>query len=408
MLRPSSSALLLSALLNTGDVTAAQSLGITPEQMGGYQNEYRWLLSYYQMYKEQPSWAVFQDKFPDFPRTEHTELTYCAEEVRYAASKQLILKAVRDAGVHIREGDLEQAYTCLATIHLPTAPAPLTDVLSEDSFLDDYGQPVEMIPSTMRTLTNVTGGFRRGDLLVYAARTSVGKSWCLANQAVESAMQGLKVVYFSLEMSEEQIRSRMHSIAGARLGMDVKHSDLHGRTYDIQLYKELLYEIRQKISGSIHITDFSQGRVSPHQVQAMAGNADLIIIDYIGLMSSSAGSRAVEDWRIAATISNQLKEVAIAANARILAASQINREGDSMGWRPPKVRHLAQSDAFGQDADLVLTMKKYGKRAMVYSVEKNRHGPSDILMWSRFEPNLARFAEITRDVADELRDEDDD
>src|SRR6476646_770886 len=249
MIRPSSEALLISALINLQDVEQGPALGISPEYLIGYQAEYRWLISYLASYKTQPSWAGFKSKFPDFPQQDHTDVLFAAEEIRHDHTRRLIVKAIRDAGHLVREGDIEEAYLRLGEIRLTDNKTPLRDVLVDETFLDDYGKPIETIGTTLGTLTGVTGGMRRGDLCIYAARTGVGKSWLLANQAILSAMAGLKVIYFSLEMSEEQLRSRLHAIASARLGMDVKHSELHRRTLDLLSYKKLIYKIKESVTG---------------------------------------------------------------------------------------------------------------------------------------------------------------
>ena len=131
----------------------------------------------------------------------------------------------------------------------------------------------------------------------------------------------------------------------------------------------------------------------------MIKDYDAAIIDYAGLLSSSLGSRAVEDWRTMAAISNQLKEVAVATDVPIVSAAQINREGDTAGWKPPKVKNLSQSDALGQDGDVVLTQKQYGKANMVYSIEKNRHGEGQQLFFTEFGPNKGKFEEVSAQVA---------
>jgi replicative DNA helicase len=109
-----------------------------------------------------------------------------------------------------------------------------------------------------------------------------------------------------------------------------------------------------------------------------------------------------------ASISNMLKESALSVGTPIVAAAQINRDGDSAGWRPPKVKNLSQSDALGQDGDVVLTHKQYGKTAMVYSVEKNRNGEQGSLFFTAFEPDTGNMREINKATAENLKDESED
>ena len=128
-------------------------------------------------------------------------------------------------------------------------------------------------------------------------------------------------------------------------------------------------------------------------------------MDYLGLVSLANGTRAIEDWRVMANISNQFKETCIASGLPIAAAAQINREG-ARGQDLPSLRTVAQSDAIAQDADVFVTMRRMGP-AMKYGLMKNRHGMSDLQFYSRFDPDEGRFEEITRDQAEQLRDDED-
>ena len=86
----------------------------------------------------------------------------------------------------------------------------------------------------------------------------------------------------------------------------------------------------------------------------------------------------------------------------ILGAAQINRDGDS-GRNPPDVKNLAGTDALGQDADVVVTMRAKPKDvAAVFALPKNRHGPAKMRWWTKFDVNNGDFAEITEDQAEDL------
>ena len=103
-----------------------------------------------------------------------------------------------------------------------------------------------------------------------------------------------------------------------------------------------------------------------------------------------------------AEISNSLKYTALPTRLRLLCAAQINREGDT-GVLPPKLKNLAQSDALGQDGDVVLTMRMKPKNvATHFCLEKNRHGPSGLHFFTTFDPNTGVYTEISGDHAEDL------
>lgn len=408
-IRPNSESKLISALVNTQDVTSAAAYGVTPEMFLTYGAEYRWLITFPLTYERQPSVESLTTKFPDFPYSEaYMDVGFICDEVKDNHNHRTMVSALRGAGEALRNGDTDEAYAYFSSIQHPTnqMSIKLRNVLHDEAFLDSYEDAVERVEMPWKTLQKATGGPACGDFWVVAARLGQGKSWTLGSMAAHALMTGEKVIIFSLEMPEEQIRTRMHSLIARQMGMDVKHSELHGRTYDPIAYRKLLKRIREEVSGELYVVDTSKGSISTAHVASMSKGMGLAIVDHLGLMASPFGSRAVEDWRTMATISNILKEVAQVNSVPIIAAAQINREGDTSGWKPPKVKNLAQSDAIGQDADVVITMKRRSKTVAIYSVEKNRHGESGDLFHTRFLPNDGRFDEINFETARALIDKD--
>lgn len=371
----------------------------------GYQPEYRWVLSYGKTYGCAPSKDALLTKFPDFPLTEHRDAAFAADEVRYNHNQRMLRTAIRTASQHISEGDYDEAAMAIAT-YAPIAPArTLTNTLHDLSFLDAYHERVSVMEVPWPSLHRRTGGMRLGDLWYVAARTNQGKSWMLAKIIAHAVKDGLRVRFYSLEMSEEQVRVRMHVVLGKMLGFQVNHIKMRDRDFDHIEYRKLVNRIRDEIPGELLVHDSSKGRVSPATVMAHAEGTDLNVVDYVGLMHSPMGARSVEDWRTLAAISNELKEVAVAGDTRVLAASQVNREGDTPGKYPPKLRNLAGSDSLGQDGDVVITMKQFSRSVWIFSVEKNRHGEKDLYTYTRFLPNTGEFEEISKDRAEAIRDE---
>lgn len=403
-LRPSSEALLISAIVNTNDTDAVNLYGITPDMFYGYQAEYRWVISYCQTYHCAPSKEALKNKFPDFPLSDHTEISYAADEVRQGHTKRQLTKAIKDSSAYIAQGDLDEAILAISSFSPPQPIQPLRNMLIDTTFLRDYDMRIDQMAVPWQTLQKYTGGIRKGDLWYVAARLGQGKSWTLGCFVRDALVAGRKVLFYSLEMSQQQVMTRMHTLLGAQLGLAVDHVAMRDKKFDVFAYQKIHDAIRAQINGELFVHDSSHGRVSPANLIAQGKDVDLVVIDYAGLMSSPLGSRAVDDWRTMASISNMLKEVAVSADIRILAAAQINRDGDAPGWKPPKVKNLAQSDALGQDGDVVLTHKQYSQSTMVYGIEKNRHGEAGKHFFTRFLPNTGQFGEITKDQADNFKD----
>jgi replicative DNA helicase len=332
------------------------------------------------------------------------DVPYHVEEMLYDYNQRQLVKTIKDAATYVAEGDNESAVMSLASYTQVHVNRPLPNALHDFSFLDSYEREDDLLSFPWRTLDELTGGMRGGQLYYWAARLGQGKSWSMAHIVAHALMCGRKVMFYSLEMSEEEVMTRIHVLLGRILGFDVDHMAMYRRRYDLIQYRKIVEAVREEVTGELWIQDTSKGVISPSTLMSnQAKEADLLVVDHVGLMHSGSGGRAIRDWRLMAEISNQLKEVALSTNARILAAAQINRAGDEASKWPPKVKYLSQSDALGQDADGVITHKRWGESTMCYSAEKTRNGVSEVNFWSKYEPNHGIFDEISRDDAEERR-----
>jgi len=407
MKKVSTESMLVSTLINSGDPAAASSHGITPDHLIGYRDEYVWILDYHDRYGKMPSVEVVQTKFPGFPYSpEEVDPAWPASEVYQTYTHREALKAVVRAGQLLADDQTAEAVDVMHSVsYTDTTVRPRSLVFDTDYFDDYESKDDQRVHLPWSTLENHTNGIGPGELWYWAARPQQGKSGFLIDVATEAAYRGHHVMMVSLEMTRRQCQVRFHAAMGHRLNWTtIDAVKMLRRQYDRRKYGLLLDDIQANMPGTFDIHDLSDGFASPSTVMRYAGEYDLVLIDYVGLMRSDGGGRGIDDWRVAATISNALKEVAMTKKCRILAAAQINRDGESSGWRPPKLVNLAQSDALGQDGDVVVTMKRYGRDAEVLSIEKNRHGPASKYFYTRYLPNVGDLSEVGHDEADDLRD----
>lgn len=412
-------ALLLSALFNSSDVLGAESLGITPGHFHEFRAEYEWLVTYKVKYQAEPSFSSFKAQFPDFHLTDHTDITYGVEAVRKNHLHSQLAKRARALVSDLKTDDPEEILADLQSEVFKISSGYDTGVAMTNSVTDysasleyamerDVAGAVIGIPWYHGSLRGAAFAQQAGDVTVFAARLSQGKSWVLVNEAAHAVLQGKRVLYFSLEMNKRAMEYRFQTIWAKALGYkQMTHTALDkGSGLDLLAYKEMLAEFSTVISGELIINDTSRGLVTPTTIAAAMNkySPDLVVIDYLTLMGpSGGGNKNADNWLIVGSIMGELKRIATSFGTPILTASQINREGDTSNWRPPRAKNLSQSDSVGQDADAVVTMKRYGKGAMVYSLEKNRSGLDGLLWFSVFDPERGDFHEITKDEADEIK-----
>jgi replicative DNA helicase len=416
--RTTAETLLVSSILVTGNVNAAREYGVTPEQLRGCRDEYEWVQDYFKKFGEIPTPEKMRVIFPEFPFSpDEDDPRWSAAEVQEAYAKRQLMGAVVRADQLMKEGKVREAYAEFERLRWAEVAEKPRNLLLDPGYLEDYESTDEhRIDLPWPTAQAATGGIGAGELWYYLARQAQGKTAHLADIAVCAAAKGARVLYYALEMTQRQMQVRAHAIMGHILGWGDQidaFAMLH-RDYPRDKYRALLNEIEEAMPGELHIHDLSMGLVKPATVMGRADEYDLVVIDHTGLMRDDQGKRSVEDWRVAASISNGLKEVVGAKKSRILAAVQINREGDNFNWRPPALKYAAQTDAVGQDADVAITMKRYSSRSSgsvpvaVASIEKNRHGESGRLYWTKYLPNTGDYDEISRETADQMKDDADD
>jgi hypothetical protein len=130
----------------------------------------------------------------------------------------------------------------------------------------------------------------------------------------------------------------------------------------------------------------------------------VVILDHIGHLKTASGGRMVDDHRLMAATSNELREHVLTTNGILFYVAHANRQGDS-NKHPPKLVHMAESDWLGRDATNVITMCAPSENVRYLSLEKNREFKGG--KWAvRFDPDNGRYEEITNEVAEDLNQAD--
>ena len=241
----------------------------------------------------------------------------------------------------------------------------------------------EGVLSGLPSLDHMTGGWQKSDLTILAARPSVGKTSLALNIAQHAAIKhGKRVAVFSLEMSKDQLATRL--MAGAS-GVDIfriRRGDVEGM--NLARIAASVYHLEK---ASIFIDDSPVA--SPVDLRSKArrlsadGGVDLIIVDYLQLMmptkQTKEGNRVVET----SDISRGLKAMARELNVPVIALSQLSRAAEHREGGQPRLADLRDSGAIEQDADLVMLLwrpngQEHGQATekIKLSLAKHRNGPT--------------------------------
>ena len=263
------------------------------------------------------------------------------------------------------------------------------------------------IPTGFIDLDYKTAGFQPSDLILVAARPSMGKTALVLNIAQHVAFkQNRTVAIFSLEMSKEQLVNRLFSLESYVDAQLLRTGNLKDSDW------EKLIEGAGTIGRSNLIIDDTPG-ISISEMRSkcrkykMEHNLDLIIIDYLQLMSGSVGGRNESRQQEISDISRSLKALARELSVPVIALSQLSRAVEQRPDHRPMLSDLRESGAIEQDADVVMFIYRddyYNKDTEHVNeaeiiIAKQRNGPigTVTLTWL---PQYTKFANSERKVVD--------
>src|SRR3989475_10225763 len=268
------------------------------------------------------------------------------------------------------------------------------------------GQRITGLATHYTDLDEMTSGLQRSDLVIIAARPSMGKTAFAMNIAENAAIEDQKVVgMFSLEMSREALLLRL-LCSKARVD---SHKMRTGSLWRDDMHK-VVRAMEELAQAPIFIDDtpgisLSEMRAKARRLQQSQGALDLIIVDYLQLMSG--GSRRYENrTQEVSAISRGLKALAKELKVPVVALSQLSRAPESRGGdHRPQLADLRESGSIEQDADVVAFIFREevykpdepeleGKAELI--IAKQRNGPTRKVKLA-FVKNSTRFESMLAD-----------
>ena len=260
------------------------------------------------------------------------------------------------------------------------------------------------VPSGFPSLDKITLGWQASDLIILAARPSVGKTAFVVNVARNAAVDfNMPVAIFSLEMPAKQLANRM-MVSETKLSADkikggVKLQDWEWQQLDIQLRQLAKAPIYIDDTPSLPVMEF---RSKVKKLVKQKG-VRLVVVDYLQLMQGPAELRGMREQEVAA-ISRTLKATAKEMNVPIIALSQLSRQSENRQGsnRRPQLSDLRESGSIEQDADMVIFIHRYDYQGLSDNpddigrtqiiIAKHRNGSiADIDM--RFRADEVRFVD---------------
>lgn len=240
--------------------------------------------------------------------------------------------------------------------------------------LYDQKEPVTGVPSGLTKLDRMTAGFQASDLIIVAARPSMGKTALVLGWSQYVGIYNRKpVAFFSLEMSKEQLVLRMLCSESRINNSNVRTGSLSERDF-----ARIVDGASRLSEAEIFIDDTPALTITELRAKARRLHRDhqlgIIIVDYLQLLRSPAYSHSREQE--ISDISRSLKALAKELNVPVVALSQLNRSVESRTDKRPMMSDLRESGAIEQDADLIMFIY----RDEVYNKESPDKGVAEIII----------------------------
>jgi replicative DNA helicase len=265
---------------------------------------------------------------------------------------------------------------------------------------------VSGVPTGFIELDKLTAGWQRSDMVIVAARPAMGKTAFVLSMARNIAVEHKRAVaVFSLEMSSTQLVTRLIASEAGISSEKLRKGDLSDQEFTI-----LHQHIARLTNAPIFIDDTPGLNIFELRAKARRlksqHNVDLIVIDYLQLMTAGGDNKGGNREQEISSISRSIKSIAKELDIPIIALSQLSRAVETRGGdKRPMLSDLRESGAIEQDADIVCFLY----RPEYYKIHEDEHGPTfgigEVIVAKhrngavdtvrlRFIPELAKFANL--------------
>ena len=334
----------------------------------------------------------------DFPDV--ASIDFYAKKVKDAATIRALQRLGKSLR-HLPDGDPCDAVSStlsklidISADTLRSVPVPIGDHVARAyrRAIQLHNKEIEnkVIMTGMDRFDRITGGLKGSDLIVIGARPSVGKSAFSLHLSRLIAEQGYKVLFISLEMSSEQIATRL---LAAESG--VPYSRIQDGYLSIKDPDGLKQANSKFVNLPLIVDDRAGQSIADIQTKArreMArGGLAMVVVDYLQIAASDSTS-----YELVTGVSNGWKALAKDLDIPVVALSQLSRGIEHRDSKRPVLADLKQSGAVEQDSDLVMMLYNYGREddnQLMLEFMKHRNGGLGKVLFS-FEKNRQQFEEI--------------
>lgn len=344
---------------------------------------------------------------------------YWALEVKNYWELRLVVEKCTDlserggkvAGANIASflSEAEETFAKLAESRVTKGLISSSEILREtilklESVIGNPGG-VTGVPSGFADLDNLTAGFQPSDLIILAARPAMGKTALALNFVANAAILAKKyVAFFSLEMSSEQLMQRLLSMSSKVKSHKFRDGKMTATELQTLYHEAVHYQTDRLAIDDTPAISLLDLTARCRKMKRERGHLDMIVIDYLQLMTAPHLGKGTNREREISTISMGLKSLAKELACPVIALAQLNRSLEQRpGDKRPRPADLRESGSIEQDADQIMFIYRdevYNKDSEEKGIAeiiigKNRHGPIDTVKLA-FHSEFTSFHNLAR------------
>jgi replicative DNA helicase len=359
---------------------------------------------YYNETKQVPDENLLATRFRDFEPVDSGPTIYHVNRLKESFLDESLRGAVKKAANLLQDnqssGALKSLNSDISQISRLTAKVRDIDVTDVDDALSYFEKQRQAAKNGDVGIRSGIGAFdlclpmgiSKGQLGILLAYPAIGKSWMAMYLAVKAWENGRVPMILSLEMTEQEVRNRIYTIAGDG---KFSHRAISAGRIDEKEFKDWADKnVTGKQPFKI-ISNDGGSEVTPNVIRAKIDQykPDIVFIDYLQLMQDNAGTSSNETVKIK-NLSRELKLLAISEQVPIIAIASATPDDASDLESVPQLGQVAWSRQIAYDADWVLAMgRKQNSDALECAFRKNRHGfLGDFIMFADFDKG--KFEEI--------------
>lgn len=378
------------------------------ELFGAYADVFAATKSYYNKYKQAPTFDILRKKFPDLEDVHVDAPTkYYLEQLKdsYLRSKieYTLLRASKGLKVATPTEVLDRISKDFAKLQRVTAQVVDVNIMDTDLAREHYEQVAARvedngtlgIPTGFASIdSSYTTGFAPGHLCYAMGFSGKGKSWFSPKMALRAWFHGVKPMIISLEMTPEAMRDRIYTMHAYEVGGCLKNDDLTRGQIDFDTYDTWAKSIKEAGKPEFIVVSGTGGQdVTPNFIQAKIEqhHPGFIVIDYQQLLMDNEKNQNMTQRMTA--LSRELKILAVNNQIPILVISSVT-DSDQGRDVAPSIDQLAWARAMEYNADMIFAVHRKDDTPEIMEVvgRKNRFGP----LWAAYldiDFNTGKFKE---------------